>query len=150
MAPPVPGSQPLSVDLALREERLLGVDLLFAAAEGSLEEVKALLAARADPNFRDYEQRCPLHVAAGTGKSLEVLQLLIDHGADVNTADCWGQTSLYQSQRGGHIKVEQLLKVNGAKLQKARLQKQSVREKWEIRRSEVQLGAELSRTLKSA
>jgi len=137
------------MDPALQEERTRGVDLLFAAAEGSLEQAKDLLSARVDPNFRDYEKRCPLHVAAGTGKCLDVLQLLIDHKADVNTSDCWGQTPLFQSQRGGHISAEQLLKANGAKLLKTRLQQQSVREKWEVRRSEVKLGAELSRTLKS-
>jgi serine/threonine protein kinase len=140
--------QPL-IDTVLIEGRATTSALFYAVADGSAEQVQAMLRSRADPNSCDYEQRRPLHVAAGIGENLDIIKLLIDHNAKVNVIDRWGQTPLTQSQRGGHFKVEDMLKRNGAKLQKERLQKQSVMEKWEIKRSDVQIGKELSRTLKS-
>jgi serine/threonine protein kinase len=113
-------------------------------------QAQILLEARVDPNFRDYEQRCPLHVAAGSGKNRQIVELLINCRADVNAADCWGNTPLAQAERGGHFKVETLLKDKGAKLQKVRLQKKAIADKFEIKRSEVHLGQEISRTLKSS
>lgn len=132
------------------EDRMGAINLFFAAAEGSLEQALALLDARVDPNFRDYEQRCPLHVAAGRGEPLSLIQLLMERKADVNALDMWGQTPLYQSQQGGHVRAERLLKANGAKLQKLRLQKKSVREKWHVNRSEVKIEGSLGTTNKSA
>ena len=43
-----------------------------------------MLNARVDPNFRDYEQRCPLHVAAGAGKGVRMIQLLLDREAAID------------------------------------------------------------------
>mmetsp|Transcript_120854 Transcript_120854/g.188812 ORF Transcript_120854/g.188812 Transcript_120854/m.188812 type:complete len:467 (+) Transcript_120854:62-1462(+) len=131
------------------DERRIGSDLFFAVADGSVEMVKALLLAGVHPDVRDYEQRCPLHVAAGLGKSIGCVQALIDHRADVNAVDCWGQTPLAQAARGGHPLIEKLLEKSGAKQQKINLQKQALQEKWEVNRSDVQVGKELSRTLKS-
>jgi len=122
--------------------------LFFVVAEGSVEKAKALLAARADPNMRDYEQRCPLHIAAGYG-NLQMISVLIEHHAEVNVMDFWGQTPLTQCERGKHNRVERLLKDHGAKIQKAEMQKQAIWEKWELKRSDVHMGEELSRTLKS-
>lgn len=140
---------PSPIDLASnRDARIGGLDLCYVAAEGSSEQAKALLEARVDPNFRDYEQRSPLHIAAGFG-NMPVMQTLLQHGADVNAIDRWGCTPLYQCEQGKHSEAAQMLKDNGAKLQKARLQQQAVRERWEVKRSEVHLGDELGRTLKS-
>jgi len=140
----------MEIHTAKEAERAVGSLLFWAAAEGSLDKVEALLVAGVDPNFRDYEQRCPLHIAAGSGKGVRMIQLLLDHAADVNVVDMWGETPLHQSQRCGHARVERLLKENGAKLQKVRLQKKALREKWDIKRSEVLLGPELICTFKSA
>jgi len=131
------------------ERRQAEIDLFFAAASGSVEKARTLLEARVDPNARDFEQRCPLHVAAGSGKSLKVIEALIEFRASVNAMDCWGQTPLDQAQRGEWRKIERLLNRNGAKLLKQRMQAKSMCEKWEIKRSQVQLGQELGRTLKS-
>mmetsp|Transcript_65338 Transcript_65338/g.116479 ORF Transcript_65338/g.116479 Transcript_65338/m.116479 type:complete len:427 (-) Transcript_65338:229-1509(-) len=132
-----------------RDERMRGMDLFFVAAEGSVEQAKILLDARVDPNFRDYEQRCPLHVAAGFG-NIPMMKLLVERGADVNATDRWGFTPVYQCEQGKHSKAARMLKGNGAKLQRIELQQQAQREKWEVRRSEVHIGQELSRTLKSS
>jgi len=125
------------------------MSFFFATAEGKVDDAKALLAARVDIDFRDYEQRCPLHVAPGFG-NLDMIQILIDRGASVNVIDHWGRTPLSQCELGGHFKAEQLLKDNGAMLQKARMQGTAKREKWEVNRSDVKIGDTLSETLKSS
>eukprot|EP00928_Gymnodinium_smaydae_P075154 TRINITY_DN58159_c0_g1_i1.p1 TRINITY_DN58159_c0_g1~~TRINITY_DN58159_c0_g1_i1.p1 ORF type:complete len:467 (-),score=50.91 TRINITY_DN58159_c0_g1_i1:178-1509(-) len=131
------------------QSRASGLDIFFACAEGSVERVKTLLAARADVNGRDYENRCPLHVAAGRGKSVKLVQLLLEARAEVNAFDCWGLSPLDQAKQADEFAIEKLLRTYGAKLHKRRLSNKSVRENWEIRRKEVSLGVELSRTLKS-
>lgn len=78
-----------------------------------------------------------------------MIQVLVDYGADVHVIDRWGLTPLAQSELGGHPKAERLLKDNGARLQKARMQSTAQREKWEINRSEVKVGQKLTSTFKS-
>lgn len=141
-------SKPLAKDIqtSFSAARAGAMDLFFAVAGGNVEQAKALLSTRVDPNFRDPQQRCPLHIAAGFG-NLEMIQILVDHGADVNVMDRWGNTPLAQSEVGGQ--AERLLKGSGAKMQEAEMRKTAQREKWEINRSEVKIGAVLTSTLKS-
>jgi len=54
--------------------------------EENLEAVKMCLALGLDPNVADDEGRTALHGAAHKGR-LEVIQLLADHGADLNAHD---------------------------------------------------------------
>jgi len=128
--------------------RCNGMALFFAISEGHVERAEELLAAGVDPNFRDYELRCPLHIAAGFGK-INLIQMLVDKGGDVNALDHWGRTPLTQAEVAGHFECERLLKSCGATLQKIRVQRKAVREKWEIDRSEVKIGESIASTLKS-
>jgi len=132
-----------------QSKRSEAIDLFFAVSEGSYEKAKALLVARVDPNFRDYQQRCPLHIAAGTGDR-SLIELLLENRADIHAMDYWGQTPLEQSQRGRHIKAEQLLRNNGAKLSIASLRMKALGERWAVDRSEVHLSKEIARTFKSS
>jgi len=125
-----------------------GMELFFAIAEENVNEVKCLLDRGVDPNFRDYEQRCALHIAAGVG-NLDLIQMLVDSGADVNVIDRWGRTPLTQAGDSGKFDAEYLLKANGSKQQPIVLQTKALREKWEINRSEVNIGKVVSKTLKS-
>jgi len=129
-------------------ERAGGMELFFAIAEENINEVRSLLDRGVDPNFRDYEQRCPLHIAAGVG-NLDIIQILVDRGADVNVNDRWGRTPLAQAGDSGKFDAEYLLKANGSKEQPIVVQSKAVREKWEINRSEVNIGKVVSKTLKS-
>lgn len=134
---------------AARSEREAAMNLFFAVAEGDVEVTKALLAGRVNPNCRDYEARCPMHVAAGQGACKAILEALLLYRADVNPADYWGQTPLDLAKIGEHFNVEELLKSNGGKLNRQTMDKKANREKWSVERSEVLLGPELNRTLKS-
>jgi ankyrin repeat protein len=70
-----------------------GQDLLAATEVGDLEHMQALLAKRVDINAVNAQGWTSLHVAA-TGGNVEVVGLLLKHGADVNAASNIGATPL--------------------------------------------------------
>ena len=67
------------------------VRLMYMANEGDLEGIKELLDSGTNVNFKDIDGRTALHVAACQGLT-DVVQLLLDRGADVDIADRWGST----------------------------------------------------------
>lgn len=68
--------------------------LLYAAREGCTPCAKELLAGGADPNLADPDQTTPLVVAL-MNLHFDFAMFLIDHGADLNRWDLYGQTPLY-------------------------------------------------------
>ncbi len=68
--------------------------LMFAARDGSIEGVRALLQVGADIDFTDPDGSTPLLVALMNGH-WDVARFLIESGADVNRWDWWGQSPLY-------------------------------------------------------
>jgi ankyrin repeat protein len=68
--------------------------LLLAARDGSIESVKALLAAGADINHVAADKSSPLLVAVINGQ-YDVAKYLLDHGADPNLAADNGAAPLY-------------------------------------------------------
>ncbi len=70
--------------------------LMFAARDGSMEAVRALLAVGAKVDFTDPDGSTPLLVALMNGH-WDVARLLIESGADVNHWDWWGQSPLYMA-----------------------------------------------------
>lgn len=87
--------------------------LLCAASMGQLDEVKTLLdKEHVDVNCRDDYGITPLLTASLTGKP-DVVQCLLDHGADTEAAGPDGMTPLLGASLKGHIEiVEILLKAN--------------------------------------
>lgn len=77
-----------------------GTPLLVAAGYGNVEAVKILLENKANVKFRDDGGYTPLMVC----KHEEILQLLIDHGADVNAATKWGATKLSAAAKDGEAR----------------------------------------------
>ena len=73
--------------------------LLFAARDGKVASVKALLDAGADINLVDPDQHTPLILALSNGQ-FDVAGVLIERGADVNMQDKVGQTALYAAVDG--------------------------------------------------
>ena len=64
-------------------------------------------------NFRDYDRRTPLHVAASEGH-VDIAEYLIQNGALINRSDRWGGSPLDDAHRHKHLKVVELLKQHNA------------------------------------
>lgn len=68
--------------------------LHVAASRENLAIATLLIESRAEVDARNDRERTPLWLAASSNESIAVLELLLDHGADVNTAGFLGQTIL--------------------------------------------------------
>ncbi|CAE8630669.1 unnamed protein product [Polarella glacialis] len=136
-------------EAALPDQRVMTMELNYAAGVGDASLVAKLLEARHDPSAGDYDERTPLHVAAGSGKGHEVMRLLIAARAGVNVLNKWGNTPLQLARLTKDWDAETLLVQNGAKIMKQRIQQQAEHAHWSLDRSEVHVGEELSKTLKS-
>jgi glutaminase len=84
------------------------VALTWAASQGDLNEVRALIASGVEPGTADYDGRTPLHLAASEGQ-LEIVRYLLAAGADPQPADRWGGTPLTDAETGGHTQIAGLL-----------------------------------------
>jgi glutaminase len=85
------------------------VALTWAASQGDLDEVRALVAAGVQPGTADYDGRTPLHLAAAEGQ-LETVRYLLAAGADPRSADRWGGTPLSDAEGNGHAQVADLIR----------------------------------------
>jgi ankyrin repeat protein len=70
--------------------------MLYAAREGHVRTLQALIEAHADLDLSDPDGTTPLIVALMNGH-WDAAKLLIDAGADVNLWDWWGQSPLYMA-----------------------------------------------------
>ena len=90
-----------------------------AAREGDADRVRKLLDAGADVNVRNADkqrlQYTPLHWAAYYGH-LEIAEILISRGADLDAEDPDYSTPLYLAAEEGHPKVVEFLISKGAKV----------------------------------
>ncbi|MGH6770938.1 MAG: ankyrin repeat domain-containing protein [Xanthobacteraceae bacterium] len=86
--------------------------VLIAARRGDLAQVRALLAAGADPNI-DRKTHSPLMFAAGNGH-VEMTRLLIVRGARIEHRDHNGDRALLWAARRGHAETVRLLLAAGA------------------------------------
>jgi len=150
--PPVPSTldeEHGAVYASSQADREGTMKLCYAAATGSVDELKSLLAAKHDINLADYDGRTPLHICSSRTGRLEVVRVLLEHRAGVHRSDFWGQTPLSLAKSARSFDVQKLLQDNGAKVQQTRLQRESQDNYWQIDRKELELGRELSTTLKS-
>ena len=85
------------------------VALTWAASQGDLDEVRALIATGVEPGTADYDGRTPLHLAAAEGQ-MEVARHLLAAGADPHPVDRWGGTPLTDAEAGGHTEIAALLR----------------------------------------
>jgi glutaminase len=84
------------------------VRLCWAASQGDLDEVRALIASGVDPDISDYDGRTALHLAASEGHH-EVVAYLLDQDVDPSPVDRWGGTPVADAARGSHQDIVDLL-----------------------------------------
>jgi glutaminase len=85
------------------------VALTWAASQGDLNEVRALIATGVEPGTADYDGRTPLHLAAAEGQ-LDVVRYLLGAGAGPRPVDRWGGTPLSDAEANGHGEIAALLR----------------------------------------
>eukprot|EP00041_Stephanoeca_diplocostata_P021888 m.516984 g.516984 ORF g.516984 m.516984 type:complete len:678 (-) comp21934_c0_seq4:2104-4137(-) len=82
---------------------------MTAASAGDVSTLSMLVESRAcDVNVADYDHRTAMHLASADGHS-EAVQFLLDHGADPNPMDRWGNTPLGDARAAGNTDVAAML-----------------------------------------
>jgi ankyrin repeat protein len=96
-------------------ESLGRTPLHYAAFDGNVSAVRALLRDGADPSVVDANGWTPLHAAAQT-HSPELVEVLLEHGAPVDAEDIYGNTPLFRAvfESRGRSDVIHLLRSAGA------------------------------------
>jgi ankyrin repeat protein len=89
------------------------MELLEAAADGDVAEVRWLVAQGVDVNVEDGNGARPLHWAAAHGH-MELVTTLAELGADVHAAASVGQRPLHAAAFNGHVEVATTLVELGA------------------------------------
>jgi hypothetical protein len=92
------------------QEFALGCSFLHQIALGNFDACKVMVKDWPEiVNFRDYDRRTPLHVAASEGR-VEICQFLVERGARINRSDRWGGSPLDDAHRHRHGVVVDLLR----------------------------------------
>ena len=92
----------------------LDKELLDASAEGDIQKVQQLLDSGAFVNKKTgWQSITPLHWASENNNQ-EMVELLIDHDANVNAKDKFGETSLYYAIEANKPDMVELLLDRGA------------------------------------
>ena len=95
--------------IAKFDDELKVIELLFAAAENNVDNIRHLVAKGVPVNAGDYDLRTALHLAAAEG-SLEAVEYLVTHGHPLNVRDRWGATPLDEAKREKRKFVVEFLK----------------------------------------
>ncbi|GAB1532438.1 MULTISPECIES: ankyrin repeat domain-containing protein [Brevibacillus] len=94
--------------LSQEEVKELNKKLLFAAAEGKTDEVKASLAAGAEINAQDDRGRTAA-MAATHGNHVETVKVLIEAGADINIQDDRQDNPFLYAGAEGYLEILKLV-----------------------------------------
>ena len=97
------------------QEFAMGCSVLHQSALGNpLVLEKIFLERPALVNFRDYDRRTALHIAASEGQ-FDICHFLVAKGARINRVDRWGGSPLDDAHRHRHADVVKFLREQGAK-----------------------------------
>ena len=91
--------------------------LIFAVAKGNHDIVRSLLAGGINPNVSKRDGTSALHAAGSTtiqSGALQCATILLEHGADVNQADRYGNSPLMEAARQPSAEMVELLLAHGA------------------------------------
>lgn len=107
-----------AVGLAQVPRAVLDADLVYAARSGDVDLVKDLLEKGADANARDeFDQPAILLAGRNTydDAHLKIIDLLLDHGADIAAANRYGTTALMITQTTSrHFNWDSFFRKRGA------------------------------------
>ena len=99
--------------------------LYYTVREGKYETSKYLIEECKLPiNEKDIYEQSPIYYASRDGH-LNLCQLLVEKGADVNLEDKYGQTCIYYAIRSGHYDIVEFLIKHGANVNKIDKKKQT-------------------------
>ena len=103
------------------ERSEIGDALYWSAIAGDLRQCESLLARGANVNHVENVEYnyTPLHTASLDGRT-PVVDLLIDHGADLEAKNRIGSTPLHCAAQEGHLATAQLLVTRGARTDAAK------------------------------
>ena len=87
----------------------LWAPLHWVAQRGLTNGVACLLANGAAPNVTDDKGRTPMHIIAQKGVGKNQIELLIEHGGDINSRDADGKTPLDYAQKAKRKSVANFL-----------------------------------------
>ncbi|KAL5994376.1 hypothetical protein ACLOJK_024426 [Asimina triloba] len=87
--------------------------LLYCSGKGDKDGVLQEIEKGVSPNLADYDKRTALHLASCEGCT-QIVDLLIDKGADVNSVDRWGRTPLSDARSFRHEDICRILEKRGA------------------------------------
>ena len=97
------------------EDFAQGCRFLHQIGLGKYGEVERIVSKQPSiVNFRDYDRRTPLHIAASEGK-LGLCQLLVENGARINRSDRWSNSALDDAIRHRHLDCAEYLQSIGGK-----------------------------------
>jgi ankyrin repeat protein len=85
-----------------------------AIIKGNVEEVKQCLTLGEDVNLRGLANMTPLHRAAQNGRK-EMVELLIENGADINAMTDSGETPLDWAINRRHVELYPQIRKHGGK-----------------------------------
>jgi hypothetical protein len=108
----------LRVDASERDESGETPLIALAARGGNADDVRLLVAARADVGAVDHMGRHAMYWAAQQGHA-EVVEALARSGADCNQATTDGRTSLWICSSSGHLQCVEVLLKEGAEVNRA-------------------------------
>uniref|UniRef100_A0A5B7C959 Protein kinase domain-containing protein n=1 Tax=Davidia involucrata TaxID=16924 RepID=A0A5B7C959_DAVIN len=86
--------------------------LLCCSSKGDKWGVIQELEKGVEPNLADYDKRTALHLASCEGCT-EIVVLLLEKGADVNSTDRWGRTPLSDARSASHEEICKILEAHG-------------------------------------
>lgn len=86
-----------------------GMNLIFYAAANNLRGIRRLVGRGTDLNYRDYDSRTALQLAAVEGHT-DVVKYLVAHGARKDIKDLHGRTAYDDAVRSGHAETAEALK----------------------------------------
>ncbi|KAL1523439.1 hypothetical protein AB1Y20_018379 [Prymnesium parvum] len=100
---------------ALYDEMTAAAELCQYAQKGDVERLQLLLDAGCPAASTDYDNLTALHLACAGGHMMAV-QLLVESQVDVNCADRWGNTPMYEAVRHSHIEIAEYCIEHGGQL----------------------------------